>query len=548
MNRLSIAGRLLILVVLSGLLILGSMVTAVLFLGNSTATAERLIGLLDKSESLAFELQSDSAKLQGLVQSFLRERDVDVLEKLMADFEKLSGEIRTEAAAFAKSDATLSASVEALLKADAAVVDVILRGDVNLGRQQFIETASPLADKFGLDLAARKAAESAAISAQRLSWEGSSKSLVMGEAIAMSLLAAFILVFGILLSRSITKPLGRAVDLAKAVADGDLAREVDPRDFARSDEIGALAKALVAMRDSLARVVGSIRSIAAIIGTSSNQMNATAQDLSQGTSEQAASVEEVSASIEEMAAAIRQNSDNAASTEGLADQSSRSAEEGGEAVARTMSAMREIAGKIGIIEEIARQTNLLALNAAIEAARAGDAGKGFAVVASEVRKLAERSQVAAKEISELSVRSVEVAVKAGATITGIVPEIKKTADLVREIAASSKEQAQGVEQIGGAVNQLDKVVQQHASTSEELAAMAETMHGEATTLNETIAFFTTVEGRAAKPEPKPAPKPTREPPPPKKALPSARTAPASRSSERAITLKRDKLDEEFEEF
>ncbi len=491
MNRLSLAGRLILLVALSGLIVLGSMFAAIAFLNSSNATAGGLIDSIGKSNDHAFDVLVKSERIQGLVQSFLRERDVDVLEKLMADYEKSSKELRASALAFAPDDKGLVASLDALLKADDAIVDIILRGDTNLGRQQFIEQASPLADKLSSETSTQRTAVAAKFASQQTAYQATSGRLVLLEAVVMGLLAIFIIAFGLALARSISRPLGRAVGLAQDVAAGDLGGQVDGKDLARHDEIGALAKALVAMRDSLAAVVDRIKSSASVIASGSAQMSGTAQDLSQGTTEQAASAEEVSSSVEEMASAIRQNSDNAVSTEGLAERSAKGADEGGLAVSRTLVAMKDIAGKIGIIEEIARQTNLLALNAAIEAARAGEAGKGFAVVASEVRKLAERSQVAAKEISELSIRSVEIAEKAGSLLEGIVPEIRKTSDLVREISASSKEQTAGVDQIGLAIAQFDRVTQQHAASAEELASMATTMAGEAQVLSDAVAFFAT---------------------------------------------------------
>jgi methyl-accepting chemotaxis protein len=193
--------------------------------------------------------------------------------------------------------------------------------------------------------------------------------------------------------------------------------------------------------------------------------------------------------MEEMASSIRQNTDNAMQTEKISIKSSVDAKEGGKAVIETVAAMKEIATKISIIEEIARQTNLLALNAAIEAARAGEHGKGFAVVASEVRKLAERSQLAAGEISSLSTRSVTIAEQAGEMLTKMVPDIQKTAELVQEITASSKEQDTGAEQINKAIQQLDQVIQQNASASEEMASTSEELSSQAEQLQSSISFF-----------------------------------------------------------
>jgi len=305
----------------------------------------------------------------------------------------------------------------------------------------------------------------------------------------LSLAAALGILIGVLLSGSITKPLGESVQLADALAKGDLTFDVDARQRGRKDEIGALARAFDGMMESLRGIVVSVRSSAGNVGAGSSQISATAQQLSQGASEQAAAAEEVSSSVEEMGSTIKQNADNAQAAEGIARRSANDASSGGDSVVQTVSAMRDIAGKISIIEEIARQTNLLALNAAIEAARAGEAGKGFAVVASEVRKLAERAQGAAKEISELSGKSVSVADQAGTIIQTIIPDIQKTAEVVQEISSASKEQSAGVDQIGKAVMQLDTVIQQNASASEELASMAEELSSQAQQLADTLTFF-----------------------------------------------------------
>ncbi len=301
--------------------------------------------------------------------------------------------------------------------------------------------------------------------------------------------AVLALIIALVLSRSITKPIGQVVTFTKAIAKGDLTLVVHDTNLRRTDEIGELAHAFKDMQASLKEIVGGILSISGQVSSGSLQISTTAQEMSQGATEQAASTEEISSSVEEMAATIRQNSDNALATGGIAQKASKDAEEGGRAVEESVAAIDLIADKIGIIEEIARQTNLLALNAAIEAARAGEAGKGFAVVASEVRKLAERSQNASGEITKLSKDTVETVRRAGEIIKVIVPDIKKTASLVQEIAAASKEQGSGIEQINKAMMQLDTVVQQNAEASEELASMSEELSGQSEQLTSAIEFF-----------------------------------------------------------
>jgi methyl-accepting chemotaxis protein len=298
-------------------------------------------------------------------------------------------------------------------------------------------------------------------------------------------------VFALLVGRSIGNRLKKAVALTESIASGDLTAKIDDAMRARKDELGALAVSLEAMTTSLNGIVSSVQTAARQVEGGSNQISSAAQQMSQGATEQAASAEEVSSSVEEMNATIRQNADNSLATEKIAFQSATDAEEGGRAVVETVKAMKDIASKTEIIEEIARQTNLLALNAAIEAARAGEAGKGFAVVASEVRKLAERSQLAAAEIGDLSKRSVAVAEKAGSMLGKMVPDIKKTAELVQEISASSREQNTGTDQIAKAITQLDTVIQHNASASEEMASMAEELSGQAGQLAETVSFFKT---------------------------------------------------------
>ena len=311
----------------------------------------------------------------------------------------------------------------------------------------------------------------------------SAKTLVITLSIIAVILTVF---FALWLTRIITRPLGEAVDVANNLAEGNLNVKivVDSK-----DETGQLLTAMQNMVAKLTEIISTVRSSADSLASGSEEISATAQSLSQASSEQAASVEETSASIEQMTASINQNTENAKVTDSMAGKAAREATEGGQAVGSTVEAMKKIAGKIGIVDDIAYQTNLLALNAAIEAARAGEHGKGFAVVAAEVRKLAERSQVAAQEIGELASSSVSLAEKAGKLLDEIVPSINKTSDLVQEIASASSEQSSGVAQINGAMGQLNQTTQQNASASEELAATAEEMSSQSEQLQSVMSFF-----------------------------------------------------------
>jgi methyl-accepting chemotaxis protein len=262
------------------------------------------------------------------------------------------------------------------------------------------------------------------------------------------------------------------------------------------------------MLRNLVRIIGEMRGGASALSSAAAQVSATSQSLSQGTSEQAAAVEEVSSSLEEFSSGIAQNAENAKKMEQMAVRAARDTGETGGVVRESVSAMTAIAGRIGLIEEIAYQTNLLALNAAIEAARAGEHGRGFSVVATEVRKLAERSQVAAKEIRGVATSSVDIATRAGSRLDELVPSIQRATDFTQEVAAASTEQAAGVTQMNRSMSQVDQITQRNATASEELAAAAEEMSTQADALRQLSDFFSIEDsGRTSRPAPRTETKP-----------------------------------------
>ncbi|HEB11692.1 MAG TPA: HAMP domain-containing protein, partial [Spirochaetales bacterium] len=388
----------------------------------------------------AMEARIISAKQKGIGEEYggLSQKDEAVQEELYAEFNSLSDLFAVEAQRFPQTvkgtyDEFLSAAAEIFTDKNRA----LHHAQPTSGFMEVVEETSLQAleelEKLE-ELADREMAEAMANADEA---QQQANMILVVVSIVCLLLAA---ILGILMSRGITKPLSKGVSFAQAVAEGDLTATID---VDQKDEIGQLADALKIMIGRLRDIVSEVNSAAQNVSAGSEELSSSAQQMSQGATEQAASGEEVSASMEQMGSNIKQNADNALQTEKISQKAATDAQDSGKAVNEAVEAMTQIAKKIGIIEEIARQTNLLALNAAIEAARAGEHGKGFAVVASEVRKLAERSQTAAAEISELSGSTVEVATQAGEMLTKLVPDIQKTAELVQEISAASAEQNSG---------------------------------------------------------------------------------------------------------
>ena len=391
----------------------------------------------------------------------------------------------------------------------ATVWGIRMFGGFNAVAEEAVEALAELSQTIATDaLAAQEAVQRQLAQLVALAQEGAEEELRLGDQIiaqanavnigAMVIGAIIAVVLGLLITRQITTGINSGVGMAKRIADGDLTVKADQALLAQKDEIGELVQAMDRMSRKLREIIGSVVTGADNITAASQQTSSTAQSLSQGASEQAASVEETTASVEQMSASIEQNTENAKVTDTMASKAATDAGEGGEAVRKTVDAMKSIAEKISIIDDIAYQTNLLALNAAIEAARAGEHGKGFAVVAAEVRKLAERSQVASQEIGEVAKGSVSLAEKAGELLDEIVPAIQKTSDLVQEISAASTEQSSGANQINQAMEQLNSITQQSASSSEELASTSEEMNGQAEQLQQLVSFFNIDGGSASR--------------------------------------------------
>ena len=428
------------------------------WLTDVSATHDR--GGLAEAETAAGHVREGLRKFRGMYTTLNDAGAVKEVQTLEADFEKYYSSGKEMAAAY-------------------------INGGIAAGNIM-MESFDSVSKRLTAEVTRLREAQlrEADMMSRRLSDSVSTVISVLIFMTAAAVVLSIILVF--LLARSIIDPVRELMKVAEKMSDGYL--NVNIRSSGK-DEISQLMRSMANMAARLRDVVANINIVADNVASGSYELSSSSQELSQAAAEQASATQEASSSMEEMSSNIRQSTDNSSQTEKIARKASDDAIGGGEAVGKAVTAMKQIAQKITIIDEIARQTNLLALNAAIEAARAGEHGKGFAVVAAEVRKLAERSQEAAAEISDISATSVEVAEHAGEMLERLVPEIQKTSDLIQEISASSVEMNSGADQINKAIQQLDQTTQQTAASAENVASSSEDLSSQGDLLRDTIGFF-----------------------------------------------------------
>ncbi len=430
----------------------------------SEANPERIAPLKDHLAEVKQVVVDDFAAVQGALHDDLDRSAMEDARSTWDEFATMTDDVLVPAAEAGRQAQALR----------------LLQGPQRKRYERFNEQLGSLVDKFKLEVAQL---EEATLGRVR-------QASIASTSVAATLFLA-IFVAQMVFARSTARRIRALRDAAALLAGGELRGTIQDEG---GDELGELASALRRTTEKLNEVTGAVKSTAEMLASASQAMSAAASGVSQGASLQSASASEASASVESVTVGVGQSAENAAQTEAIARKAAADAVDGGEAVARTVTAMRQITERIDVIEEIAHATNLLALNAAIEAARAGEHGRGFAVVATEVRRLAERSKVAAVEVAKLSGESRDVAERAGALLGRMVPDIQRTANLVQEISSTSREQADGAGRITSAIGQLERVIQQNAASSEELATTAEEVASQAEELRGAMSFFKVREG------------------------------------------------------
>ena len=489
-------------------LLVGFSIVLIIFIGstiyqlyriNSLGILQNLSGARAEDARVVQEVASTDEKAYAVVADAIIHRDIESTERKWDNLLKnIDQDLkRIDEISFSKEEKNLNAEINSDMK---KVIDLFEKEILPLiKKDSTAENEASIMSKFGeletslsnLNDPLNQLAQSIIADAHKADdlFDQTHHSVLEVAIVLLFLSVIISIIFIIIITKSIVTGIKSGVNFVETISNGDLTLNAEDGLLKRKDEVGSISRAVQLLVDKLREIISNVQLSADNIASASEQLSSGSQQISQGASEQASSAEEISSSVEEMAANSQQNADNAQQTDNIAERSAENIRIGKESTVNSAAAMKNIAEKITIINDIAFQTNILALNAAVEAARAGEHGKGFAVVAAEVRKLAERSKVAADEIDHLSKSGVKISEEAGNKLAEIVPEIEKTSQLVKEIAAASIEQNSGANQINNAVQQLNQVVQQNAAASEEMATSAEELSSQSEQLKDLISFF-----------------------------------------------------------